>query len=64
MVIFEKAVSKTKFEKYKPDFISLDSRFQLKNIEVYVSQIHKLNPEIQSSVPYILNKFAEGIKSV
>lgn len=64
MVIFEKEVSLPKFESYQSDFISLDSRFQSKNIEMYLSEIDKLNPKIQSSVRYILNKFAEGIKSV
>lgn len=64
MVIFEKEVSDAKFDTYKSDFISLDSRFQAKNIEQYLSQIDQLNPKIQSSVRYILNKFAEGIKSV
>lgn len=64
MVIFEKEVSEVKFDTYQSDFISLDSRFQAKNIELYFSQIDQLNPKIQSSVRYILNKFAEGIKSV
>ncbi len=63
MVIFEKEVSETKFDDYQSDFISLDSRFQSKNIELYFSQIEKLNPKIQNSVRYILNNFAEGIKS-
>ena len=60
--LFRKEVSETKFNTYKSDFISLDSRFQGKNIALYFSQIEKLNPEIQSSVRYILNKFTEGIK--
>lgn len=64
MVIFEKEVSETNFDDYQSDFISLDSRFQAKNIELYFSQIEKLNPKIQSSVRYILNNFAEGIKSL
>jgi len=63
MIIFEKEVSETSFEDYQSDFISLDSRFEAKNIEMYLSQIDKLNPKIQSSVRYILNNFAEGIKS-
>ena len=64
MVIFEKEVSETKFDDYQSDFISLDSCFQSKNIELYLSQIEKLNPKIHSSVRYILNNFAEGIKSL
>jgi len=64
MVIFQKEVSQTKFNDYQSDFISLDSRFQSKNIDLYFSQIDKLNPKIQSSVRYILNNFAEGIKSL
>ncbi len=64
MVIFQKEVSQTKFDDYQSDFISLDSRFQSKNIELYFSQIDKLNPKIQSSVRYILNNFAEGIKTL
>ncbi|MCB7481470.1 BLUF domain-containing protein [Christiangramia sediminis] len=62
MVIFEKEVSQPKFEDYQSDFISLDSRFEPEEIDVYFSQIEKLNPNIQSSVRYILNKFTEGIK--
>ncbi|WP_026837742.1 BLUF domain-containing protein [Gillisia sp. JM1] len=61
MVIFEKEVSETKFDDYQSDFISLDSRFQSRNLALYFSQIEKLNPKIQSSVRYILNNFAEGI---
>ncbi len=64
MIIFEKEVSQTAFEDYQSNFISLDSRFEAKNIEMYLSQIDKLNPKIQSSVRYILNNFAEGIKSL
>ena len=64
MIIFEKEVSQTAFDDYQSDFISLDSRFQFKNIELYFSQIDKLNPKIQSSVKYILNNFAEGIKTL
>jgi len=62
MVIFEKEVSQPKFEDYQSDFISLDSRFEPEEINLYFSQIEKLNPNIQSSVRYILNKFTEGIK--
>ena len=62
ITLFRKEVSETKFNTYKSDFISLDSRFQGKSIALYFSQIEKLNPEIQSSVRYILNKFTEGIK--
>lgn len=62
MVIFEKEVFQPKFEDYQSDFISLDSRFAAEEIDFYFSQIEKLNPKIQSSVRYILNKFAEGIK--
>lgn len=64
MVIFEKEVSEPKFETYHSDFISLDSRFHADDMDVYFTQIEKLNPSIQSSVRYILNKFAEGIKSL
>tara|TARA_R100000935_G_C2768890_1_gene136815 strand:- start:266 stop:682 length:417 start_codon:yes stop_codon:yes gene_type:complete len=64
MIIFEKEVSQTIFDDYQSDFISLDSRFQSKNIELYFSHIDKLNPKIQSSVKYILNNFAEGIKTL
>ena len=62
ITLFRKEVSETKFNTYKSDFISLDSRFQGKSIALYFSQIEKLNPEIQSSVRYILNKFTEGSK--
>jgi len=62
ITLFQKEVSETQFDTYKSDFISLDSRFQGENIALYFSQIEKLNPKIQSSVRYILNKFTEGIK--
>ena len=32
------------------------------NFDTYLAQISLLNPSIQSSVKYILNKFTEGIK--
>ncbi|TVZ27320.1 FAD-dependent sensor of blue light [Gillisia sp. Hel_I_86] len=64
MVIFEKEVSLPKFDMYQSNFISLNSRFPSENIALYFSHIDKLNPKIQSSVRYILNKFAEGIKSI
>ncbi len=63
MVIFEKEVSITQFDTYQSDFITLDSRFQ-SDIDLYFSQIEKLNPKIQSSVRYILNSFAKGIISI
>lgn len=64
MTIFEKEVSQSKFEDYQADFITLNSRYQSEDIELYFSQIEKLNPKIQSSVRYILNKFAEGINII
>ncbi|MFV8226831.1 BLUF domain-containing protein [Christiangramia aquimixticola] len=63
MVIFEKQVSQAAFENYECDFISLDSRFNQESMDIYLSQIEKLNPKIQGSVRYVLNKFSEGIKS-
>lgn len=59
--IFEKEVEETKFKDYETDFISLDSRYEAKDLNTYFSRIELLNPSIQSSVKYILNKFAEGI---
>jgi len=63
LVIFEKEVSITQFDTYQSDFITLNSRFQ-SDIDLYFSQIEKLNPKIQSSVRYILNSFAKGIISI
>ncbi len=59
--IFEKEVADVKFDTYQVDFISLDARFQHKDLHSYFSQIKSLNPAIQTSVKYILNKFTEGI---
>lgn len=64
MTIFKKEVPQPKFIQYSSNFISLDSRLRAENIELYFSQLEKLNPKIQSSVRYILNKFTEGIKSI
>ncbi len=60
--IFQKQVPNTQFERYEADFISLDDRYNDENFETYLAQISLLNPSIQSSVKYILNKFTEGIK--
>jgi hypothetical protein len=62
ITIFQKEVPEVKFQNYEADFISLDDRYHAKNIDSYFSQIKLLNPSIQSSVKYILNKFTEGIK--
>ena len=61
ITIFEKEVEAQKFDEYNAGFISLDSRYDSRDFERYLTQIHKLNPQIQGSVKYILNKFAEGI---
>ncbi|MGY5846637.1 BLUF domain-containing protein [Salegentibacter sp. HM20] len=61
ITIFEKEVEAQKFDEYDAGFISLDSRYDSRDFERYLTQIHKLNPQIQGSVKYILNKFAEGI---
>ncbi|GHA27282.1 hypothetical protein GCM10007103_05840 [Salinimicrobium marinum] len=62
ITIFQKEVSEVKFDNYEADFISLDDRYHTNDIDSYFSQIRLLNPSIQSSVKYILNKFTEGIK--
>ena len=62
ITIFQKQIPHIKFDGYKVDFISLDQGYEAKNIDSYFSQINHLNPTIQSSVKYILNKFTEGIK--
>lgn len=61
ITIFEKEVEAQKFDEYDAGFISLDSRYDSRDFERYLTQIHKLNPQIQGSVKYILNKFAECI---
>lgn len=62
ITIFQKEVPDEKFNNYEASFISLDDRYRVKDLDTYFSQISLLNPSIQSSVKYILNKFAEGIK--
>ncbi len=62
ITIFQKEIPSIHFNTYKADFISLDARYHTANLDAYFSQIESLNPSIQSSVKYILNKFAEGIK--
>jgi len=62
ITIFQKQIPNIQFNGYEADFISLDDRFQPKNIDNYINQVSLLNPSIQSSVKYILNKFTEGIK--
>ena len=60
--IFQKEIPDIKFDGYEADFISLDDRYKNENFDTYLTQISLLNPSIQSSVKYILNKFTEGIK--
>tara|TARA_B100000929_G_C15462091_1_gene404880 strand:- start:799 stop:1209 length:411 start_codon:yes stop_codon:yes gene_type:complete len=60
--IFEKKVETSHYDNYECNFISLDTRFRPENFHIYLSQVDKCSPEIQSSVRYILNKFSEGIK--
>lgn len=62
ITIFQKSIPNTRFDAYQADFISLDDRYNDENFETYLAQISLLNPSIQSSVKYILNKFTEGIK--
>ncbi|OEY71878.1 BLUF domain-containing protein [Salegentibacter salarius] len=62
ITIFQKQIPDIQFDGYEVEFISLDDRFQPKNINTYTNQVSLLNPAIQSSVRYILNKFTEGIK--
>lgn len=60
--LFEKEVANFSFDKYKTAFIALDYRYPATDVNMYFSQIELLNPNIQNSVRYILNKFTEGIK--
>ena len=62
ITIFQKEIPNIQFDGYEADFISLDDRYNDENFETYLAQISLLNPSIQSSVKYILNKFTEGIK--
>lgn len=62
ITIFQKKIPNTQFDGYEADFISLDDRYNDENFDTYLAQISLLNPSIQSSVKYILNKFTEGIK--
>lgn len=60
--IFEKEVAEHAFDTYEVDFISMDARYDQNDMPAYFSQIKSLNPAIQTSVNYILQKFTEGIK--
>jgi len=62
ITIFQKEIPNIHFDGYEVDFISLDDRYNAAHIDSYLTQISLLNPSIQSSVKYILNKFTEGIK--
>jgi hypothetical protein len=62
ITIFQKDVPDVIFDGYEADFISLDDRYRDEKFDTYLAQISLLNPSIQSSVKYILNKFTEGIK--
>ncbi|MDT0645353.1 BLUF domain-containing protein [Zunongwangia sp. F260] len=62
ITIFQKKVPNIQFDDYEVDFISLDDSYNAAQIDTYLSQIDLLNPSIQGSVRYILNKFTEGIK--
>ncbi|PKD18880.1 hypothetical protein APR41_17305 [Salegentibacter salinarum] len=62
ITIFQKSIPNTQFDGYQADFISLNDRYNDENFDTYLAQISLLNPSIQSSVKYILNKFTEGIK--
>jgi len=62
ITIFQKKIPNIQFDGYEADFISLDDRYKDENFDTYLTQISLLNPVIQSSVKYILNKFTEGIK--
>lgn len=62
ITIFQKEIPNIQFDGYEADFISLDDSYNDENFETYLAQISLLNPSIQSSVKYILNKFTEGIK--
>jgi len=62
ITIFQKQIPDIQFDGYETNFISLDDRFQPKNIAAYTNQVSLLNPAIQSSVKYILKNFTEGIK--
>lgn len=62
ITIFQKQIPNIKFDGYEVDFISLDDRYNVELLDSYLTQISLLNPSIQGSVKYILNKFTEGIK--
>lgn len=60
--IFGKEIIENRFDNYQVEFISLDSRYRQEDLQHYFAQADKLNPVIQASVKYILNRFSEGIK--
>lgn len=56
--VFKKEISNPEFKEYKSDFLSLDTTYQENDLDLYISQIERLNPSIQNSVKYILNRFS------
>ncbi|TDN94949.1 FAD-dependent sensor of blue light [Salegentibacter sp. 24] len=62
ITIFQKSIPSVTFDGYQTDFISLDDRYNETKFDIYLTQVSLLNPAIQGSVRYILNKFTEGIK--
>ncbi|MGB7785166.1 MAG: BLUF domain-containing protein [Salinimicrobium sp.] len=58
ITIFKKAISTPGFKTYQDQFLSLDTTYSPKDLELYASQVKKLDPEIQQSVKYILKNFS------
>jgi hypothetical protein len=58
MPIFRKEVAQPVFDEYEVEFLSLDEAYTEKNHDLYLSHVRKLDPSIQNSVEYILQKFS------
>ena len=56
--IFKKEISAPEFGNYEVEFFSGDSIYDRNELEVYLQQVKKLNPSIQTSVSYLIENFS------
>ncbi len=58
ITIFKKTIPVQNFHTYENQFLSLEATYSSNDLDLYASQVEKLDPGIQTSVKYILNKFS------
>lgn len=56
--IFRKDITKPAYKEYEVDFLSVDSTYTEEDLDIYLSQVEKLDPTIRASVSYILKNFS------